>query len=210
MLKQAAPLGVANCSLGFQLQAAVGTGTWEFPLMAAQRAHLARGEVLGQLGGGQAIGTEPSTNRPRRCCPAGTALESDPRRFSQPPCCRQETPGPGAHPAGGCHAAVPAGGADPGCAADAARCGGRCWSSRTRSPPQFLRVDGVPALARPSGTVVPLSACSPPSAIGRARHQMHRCLLLVKPVIVASVHVLQAKTQLSQLLRYGSTVHVVG
>ena len=39
---------------------------------------------------------------------------------------------------------------------------------------------------------------------------MHRCLLLVKPVIVASVHVLQAKTQLSQLLRYGSTVHVVG
>ena len=39
MLKQAAPLGVANCSLGFQLQAAVGTGTRDWPLMAAQRAH---------------------------------------------------------------------------------------------------------------------------------------------------------------------------
>jgi hypothetical protein len=38
-LKQAAPLGVANCSLGFQLQAAVGTGNRDPPLMAAQRAH---------------------------------------------------------------------------------------------------------------------------------------------------------------------------
>jgi hypothetical protein len=28
-----------------------------------------------------------------RCCPAGTALEPDPRHFSQPPCCRQESAG---------------------------------------------------------------------------------------------------------------------
>ena len=56
MLKQAAPLGVANCSLGFQLQAAVGTGTWDSPLMAAQRAHLLAVRCLGSSALGRPSG----------------------------------------------------------------------------------------------------------------------------------------------------------
>ena len=55
MLKQAAPDGVAKCAEAFQLHEAVGTGTCESPLMAAQRAHLLAVRCLGS----SALGKPP-------------------------------------------------------------------------------------------------------------------------------------------------------
>jgi hypothetical protein len=50
------PLGVANCSLGFQLQVSAGTRTWDSPLMAAQRAHLLAVSCLGSSAVGRPSG----------------------------------------------------------------------------------------------------------------------------------------------------------